>query len=76
MVSVIEQLKYIQAPILIHHGTNDTSVPYSWGVALDEYLRTAGKRVTFHTYQGDNHDIAGHFGQALNRDVAFFSSSN
>lgn len=73
-VSVLENLDYVSAPLLIHHGTADESVPYSWGVNLYERLKAEGKQVTLYSYDGDNHDIAGNWSKALSRDVEFFRS--
>jgi dipeptidyl aminopeptidase/acylaminoacyl peptidase len=73
-VSVLENLDYVTTPLIIHHGTHDESVPYSWGAELYNLLMNQGKSVTLYTYEGDNHDIAGNWSTALSRDVAFFRS--
>lgn len=73
-ISSFENLDRINAPLNLHHGTLDESVPYSWGVALGEKLTTAGKTVNFYSYVGDNHDIARNFSKALSRDAEFFKS--
>lgn len=73
-VSIIENVSLVNAPLLIHHGTRDESVPFSWGENLYSKLKAADKQVVFYSYQGDNHDIANNFTSALSRDVAFFRS--
>ena len=71
-VSVLNNVAYVNKPLLIHHGTADESVPYEWGVKLNERLEEEGKLVTLYTYERDNHDIAANFSRALGRDVEFF----
>jgi len=73
-ISAIENLDYINTPIIIHHSTTDESVPYEWGVTLFDKLKALNKSVSFYEYVGDNHDISGHWSQALSRDVEFFNS--
>jgi dipeptidyl aminopeptidase/acylaminoacyl peptidase len=71
----LNYLDRVDTPVIVHHGSADQSVPYQWSVDLVEKLNQAGKPVEFFTYQNDNHDIAGNFTTALNRDVAFFRSN-
>lgn len=73
-ISPIDHLDLLSTPLNLHHSTTDQSVPYAWGVALDDKLKSMGKTVNFYSYQGDNHDISGHWTQALTRDVDFFNS--
>lgn len=71
-LSPMNYLDRISAPLLIHHGTADASVPYAWSENLAKKLESAGVEHTFYTYPNDNHDIAANFTRALQRDVAFF----
>lgn len=73
-ISPIDHLSQINTPLNIHHSITDQSVPYSWGVALNAKLQSLHKSVNFYSYPNDNHDIAGHFTEALHRDVDFFNS--
>jgi dipeptidyl aminopeptidase/acylaminoacyl peptidase len=73
-ISAIDHLDLISAPLNLHHSTTDESVPYSWGVAINDKLKLLGKVTNFYSYSGDNHDISGHFSQALSRDASFFKS--
>jgi dipeptidyl aminopeptidase/acylaminoacyl peptidase len=72
--SALDNTAKVQIPLIIQQSTTDQSVPYSWGQQLYNILKNSGKNVTFYSYPNDNHDIAGHWSQALSRDVAFFRS--
>ncbi len=74
-VSTFENLKWVEVPINIHHGTADDSVPYAWGEALNAKLKELDKENYFYSYKGDNHDIAQNWSTALKRDVELFLSS-
>lgn len=74
-VSTFENLRLIEVPINIHHGTADDSVPYGWGEALAAKLKELHRENYFYTYKADNHDIAQNWSTALRRDVELFSGS-
>ncbi len=58
---------------MLHHGTEDESVPYDWSVTLAEVLVQNGVEHRFYGYPGDDHNLArGGFFTAIGRDVAFF----
>jgi uncharacterized protein len=73
-ITSIENLDKVSVPLNLHHGTNDESVPYSWGTTLNGKLKENGNTVNFYSYSGDNHDISRNFGKALSKDVEFFKS--
>jgi dipeptidyl aminopeptidase/acylaminoacyl peptidase len=62
----------LSGPIQIHHGTADTSVPYSYSVMLDEQIRAAGKSTELFLYPNDDHNISANRDDALLLSVAFF----
>ncbi|MCL4384598.1 alpha/beta hydrolase [Patescibacteria group bacterium] len=66
----------LHAPIIIHHSPTDPVVPYVWGQQLAESLQASRLPVTFYSYPNDNHDLAKHWTQALNRDLDFFRSNS
>lgn len=45
----------IRAPVLIHHGLADRSIPASQGVLLHRALTAAGKQATLHLYPDADH---------------------
>jgi dipeptidyl aminopeptidase/acylaminoacyl peptidase len=62
----------IEAPIELHHGTNDASVPIALSESLVEQLETAGKDVTLYRYEGDDHNIANNASVAWSRTIDFY----
>jgi len=67
--------RYITIPLLLHHGTEDESVPYAWSVTLAEELRKAGVHFTFHTYEKENHNLSRRsYTTVAARDVELFRS--
>ena len=65
-------LSDISGPVQLHHGTADASVPIQFSKKLEEQLKSVGKEVEIFTYEGDDHNLAGNLGIALNRSVEFF----
>lgn len=62
----------IDIPILIHHGTQDESVPFEWSISFREELDEAQVDYTFYQYPGENHNISKSFFKVMDRDMAFF----
>jgi len=58
-VSPINYLDAAQAPVMLHHGTADTTVDASASVKIAEALRAAGKDVTLHLYENGPHTLQG-----------------
>jgi dipeptidyl aminopeptidase/acylaminoacyl peptidase len=58
-ISPINYFDAVSAPILLHHGTADTTVNVSASIAISDALRTAGKDVTLYLYEGSGHALQG-----------------
>lgn len=71
-VSPINFVENIDDPIILHHGTADKSVPYSWSQNLNKALTEANKNITFHTYDGGKHEFITHWDQFMQRNLDFF----
>ena len=72
-ISPINYFDAVQAPVLLHHGTADSTVEDSASIAITERLRIAGKDVTLHLYEGGPHTLAGAQERLyLERTLAFF----
>jgi len=77
-ISPTSYLADLSGPIQLHHGTADDSVPVEFSEEL--YVRLTeldppteyAQASELYTYAGDNHNISNHFGQAMQRSVAFF----
>ena len=72
-VSPINYLAHVTAPVMLHHGTADTTVDASASIAIAEGLRAADKRVTLHLYPRGGHTLAGADAERyFARTLAFF----
>lgn len=73
-IDPFHNLKYISAPIQLHHGEADDEVPLAFSQRLETALKSAGKTVEFYTYPGADHNISDpSFGIAIQRSVDFFN---
>ncbi|HUY99845.1 MAG TPA: alpha/beta fold hydrolase [Thermomicrobiaceae bacterium] len=65
----------VQIPVIIHHGTADTTTPLQWAKDVDAGLRAAGKSVQFYVYPGAGHSFNGaDWDLAMARTLALFDS--
>ncbi|MFC1790232.1 alpha/beta hydrolase family protein [Patescibacteria group bacterium] len=66
-------LENISAPIQLHHGTADSSVPVELSRSLSNALEKSGKEVKLYEYEGADHNMNGaSFSLAMARSVEFF----
>ncbi len=73
-LSPLPSLQYVTAPVQIHWGTNDETVPRKWPEDLRIGLETAGKPVEWFEYAGEPHSFtATGNGVYLPRMVEFFA---
>jgi uncharacterized protein len=71
----IEPFNYlsdITAPVHLHHGTNDQSVPLVLSESLDSALREENKQVELFRYSGDDHNISQNATRAWQRTIDFY----
>ena len=71
-ISANSYLSDISGPLQLHHSTTDEEVPVEFSESLFYQMLEAGKYVEFYKYEGDNHNIANHFGTAMQRSIEFF----
>ncbi|MGH2593958.1 MAG: alpha/beta hydrolase family protein [Anaerolineae bacterium] len=71
-ISANAYLSDLSGPVQLHHGTADTSVPLQFSETLYQHILAVGKTVELYTYEGDDHNIASSFGQAMQRTIEFF----
>jgi dipeptidyl aminopeptidase/acylaminoacyl peptidase len=71
-ISAHYYLEDLSGPIQLHHGTADTSVPYSFSQSLYSDLLAAGQGAELYLYEGDNHNLSVEFITAMGRTLSFF----
>ncbi len=63
----------IQAPLLLHQGLADESVPPEWNNKLSKDLKSLGKEAIYYQYSGENHNFTrGSAPLVRERDLKFF----
>lgn len=71
----IHYLAELSIPLIIHHATQERSVPYRWSESLAAKLFAEGKSFELYSYQSENHLFQGeNRKKAVSRDVAFFDT--
>lgn len=71
-LSVRSYLGNISDPVMIHHGTADSSVPLAWSQKLDQALKSAGRESTLYIYNGEPHEFIKAWPLVMKRTVEFF----
>jgi dipeptidyl aminopeptidase/acylaminoacyl peptidase len=59
IISPINYLGYVQAPVSIHHGAADDQVPPEWSADLAARLQNIGATVEYYTYPDASHSLQG-----------------
>ncbi len=71
--SLPNYLDYINAPIQLHQGEADQSVPQKWSENLFQRLEKMGKEINYFTYPKENHNFSnGSWNTIINRNVSFY----
>jgi len=71
-IDPITYLDDLSGPLQLHHGTGDATVPYSLSESLAARLEEKGLVGELYLYEGDDHNLAGYFGTAMQRSIEFF----
>lgn len=75
-ISLTENIKYLSAPIQIHHTTDDPVVDIGYSKDLVEVLKANSKKYEFYKYAGGGHNITSpYFETAMERTVKFFKEN-
>ena len=74
-VSAINFFNNIKAPVLIFHGTNDSSVPYQWSQTLLTKLIELKKDVRLVTYEGEAHEFIPKWPDFMKQTSEFFKTT-
>jgi alpha-beta hydrolase superfamily lysophospholipase len=74
-VSLTENIEYLEAPLQLHHASNDGVVNIGYSQDLAAVLAAANKPYEFYLYEGGGHNIdSPYFSEAMQRTVAFFQT--
>jgi uncharacterized protein len=71
-VSAATFIDRVSAPVMLHHGTTDESVPLEWSAATVKLLEAASKNITFYTYLGEPHEFISAWPLVMQRTTEFF----
>jgi dipeptidyl aminopeptidase/acylaminoacyl peptidase len=65
--------RQIKAPLILHQGLKDESVPPAWNDQLAQELKDLGKEITYYRYSDEDHNFThGSAPAARERDLKFF----
>lgn len=65
-------LSNVQGPILLFHGTSDTSVPFHWSEELVMSLQASKKTVELVSYNSEGHEFVREWPYFMEKSVTFF----
>ncbi|MDC3253375.1 prolyl oligopeptidase family serine peptidase [bacterium] len=70
----INYVEDLSMPIILHHATKETSVPYRWSESFAAKLFSHKKEFEFYSYESENHLFKDeNRKKAVERDVEFFN---
>jgi dipeptidyl aminopeptidase/acylaminoacyl peptidase len=75
-ISLTKNIKYLNAPIQLHHAKNDATVNIGYARDLAKVLKESDKKYELYEYEGGGHNIESpYFEQAMKRTVEFFQDN-
>lgn len=74
-VSPMTFLSDTKAPVQLHHGTKDESVPVEWSDRLEQMLKEKEKPVEYYRYSGEAHEFINAWPMVMERTVTFFNKA-
>lgn len=70
-ISADNHFDRVSEPVLMHHGTDDTTCPPRWARHSNREMERAGVDVTLEWYEGEGHTFEAAFDRSMRRTVAF-----
>jgi len=67
-------LDKVNAPVLVHQGLADKSVPPEWAGKLKKAFEEHNQEITLYTYAGEGHEFINRWPLVMKRTVEFFDS--
>ncbi|MFJ6386357.1 alpha/beta hydrolase family protein [Streptomyces sp. NPDC091972] len=71
-MSPLTYLDRVTDPLLIHHGTADTTCPLRWTRQTVAAFEKAGKGVELRTYQGEGRTFSSRWARSMETTVDLF----
>ena len=70
-------LKQINAPLMLHQGTNDDAVPVKWSDNFIDKLNGLDKDITYYKYPGADHNLRplDNWNLAIKRSLDFYQKN-
>ena len=72
LYSLTNYLDKINAPIQLHQGEADESVPLGWSNQLYDELKKLEREIDYFKYPGSDHNLSGGWQLAVSRSLEFF----
>lgn len=73
LYTFVNYLDWIDAPMQLHQGRTDESVPQKWSDQFVAQLKKKEKDVTYFTYPGEDHNFTqGSWSLVIQRNIAFY----
>jgi alpha-beta hydrolase superfamily lysophospholipase len=72
--SLTNYLNMIKAPISLHQGTSDDSVPLDWSNKFFNELKNLNKEITYFKYPNSDHNLMPEWNRAAENTLNFFNS--
>ena len=70
-ISADQHFDRVTEPVLMHHGTEDTTCPPRWARHTAREMERAGVDVTLEWYEGEGHTFEAAFDRSMQRTVEF-----
>lgn len=75
LYSPLNYYQWLEAPIQVHQGTADDSVPVKWSDELVKTLEKLQKEISYFVYPGADHNLSPNgWSSAVERSMAFYKS--
>ena len=70
--AMVNYVDRITAPLQLHQGTSDESVPVKWNDEFVQVLRDKNKTIGYFLYPGADHNVHPSWNTVIARDIEFF----
>lgn len=75
LYSMTEYLTNIKAPLLVHQGSKDDSVPQEWNDTFVSRMRSLDKQIVYEVYPEADHNLRPNWQTVVEKDVEWFENN-